>query len=544
MDISQIRQAALNSLYAHKDHLPAAHPAAHPADDEVQVVDVKQYHPSPQPTIPQGMLLPTHNVPHPTAQGMSLPTPPAMPPLARQNPSPYPRQHAPPPPDVSKPTFLGLLGGHPVYQSIFDLRRLGLRFDEILQQSGCSEEFLRHIFKQLGYSIETVVQPPKPAPAAVAQVQAAQTHSHTQSQSPRTQPVMTFEQFRKTRSEMNTPAPRTPPVGAAPFPAVPIASIRSIPRFGEKSRRQKRLCIEISDSESDSEVDGVVAKRHKDMSLEETRLEIARIQALIAQQSASSRNGTPSHEDSEVSETTSEAAASVEKSPVDDEAVANLEPVVQIAAAAPRSQKASPASPPLAQQISTPSISPEVQAYLNSKNIALESLSAVQLDKIVQIVKIKTLLKGEEDAFTTSLMSATQPHKIPQPDIPPPATRQPNQSDTQGIDARGRAPVSHQPQQQDQTAHVVSMANTDYQIGVTNELSELSTAWRGRGKCTRAEAEGQGSCSRLVFSLVQSIGMEHRTLSFFDSHMFSLLSRQARRCFSILPALIVHFISY
>lgn len=500
MDIAQIRQAALNSLYAHKDHLDtlrkntanSTHP---PAGDEIRVVDVKQYT---QPTT-QGVSA------HPVPQGVSLPTPPAlpivttqpalspMPPLTRQKPSPYPRQHAPPPPATSKPTFLGLLGGHPVYQSVFDLRRLGLRFDEILQQSGCSEEFLRHIFKQLGYSIESVVQTPMPPiPTPVAAVQQTQ----IQSQSSRTQPVMTFEQFRKTRSELNTPTPQTPPIGAAAFNPAYVVPVRSIPRFGEKSRRQKRLCIEISDSESDSASEGVVSKKHKDMSLEETRLEISRIRALIAQQNASSRNGTPSHEDSEASET-NETAAIVEKSPLVEEAAGKLEYVVQIAAAAPKS--GSPASPPLPV---TPAISPEVQAYLNSKHIALESLSAVQLDKIVQIVKLKTLLQGEEDAFTTSLKSATQPHSIPQPDIPPPATRQPNQSDTEGIDASDRAPSSHSHQQQSQAAHVVSMANTEEQIGVTNELSGVGKrAWRGHGKIFTGGSGMAKSCIRFIFFL-------------------------------------------
>ncbi|KAG5359814.1 hypothetical protein CJU90_5654 [Yarrowia sp. C11] len=355
-----------------------------------------------------------------------------MPPLARQKPSPYPRQHAPPPPAVPKPTFLGLLAGHAVYQSIFDLRRLGLRFDEILQQSGCSEEFLRHIFKQLGYSIESVVQQtPTPTPPAPVQTQ---TQTQTQKMSPRTQPVMTFEQFRKTRSELNTP---TPPVGATPSHTAPAAPSRTIPRFGEKSRRQKRLCIEVSDSESDDD-DAAPAKRHKDMSLEETRLEIARIQALIAQQNASSRDGTPSNGDSEASDVNMEPAVV--------ETAVKPEPVAEVPAAPAKT--GGPVEPPL------PPISAEVQAYLDAKHIALDSLNAVQLDKIVQIVKLKSLLQGEEDAFTTSLQSATQPHKIPPSDRLPPATRQVNQSDIEGIDSRGRVPASLNDAQQDQSALV------------------------------------------------------------------------------------------
>ncbi|KAG5362917.1 hypothetical protein CJU89_2054 [Yarrowia sp. B02] len=425
MDISQIRQAALNSLYAHRDHLDSLRKKnALKGDNDIEVIEVAPpAKPSPQPTT--------------QTQCMTIPTPPALPPmlpLARQAPTPYPRQHAPPPPVVSKPTFLGLLGGHPVYQSVFDLRRLGLRFDEILQQSGCSEEFLRDVFKQLGYSIESVVAP-KPAPApAPAQ------------KSPRAQPVMSFAEFKRSRSELNTP---TPPIGSGPFPPAPApAPVRTIPRFGEKSRRQKRLCIEISDSESDSEAERVVSKKHKDMSLEETRLEIARIQALIAQQSASSRNGTPiSHEDSEVSEE-SEAALSVDKSPITEEVDVKLEPVIAIA----------PLSLPV--EPSTPSISPEVQAYLNAKNIALESLSAVQLDKIVQIVKLKTLLQGEEDAFTTSLKTSTpqQPvlHKIPPPVIPSPAPRQlnPSEPETGADSTKSLVPAHQQQPQQDQPAHV------------------------------------------------------------------------------------------
>lgn len=415
MDISQIRQAALNSLYAHKKHLDSLR---HKTDDDIEVIDVK-----PAMTKP-----------------MSLPLP-------RQKPTPYPRQHAPPPPVGAKPTFLGLLGDHPVYQSVFDLRRLGLRFDEILQQSGCSEAFLRDVFKQLGYSVELPV-------GAVPKVVTKALTVPPPGVSPR---VMTFEEFRKTREASGTPSePHTPSFHSpaltshafTPTISTPLVSVRSIPRFGEKSRRQKRLCIEISDSESDS--DDALAKKHKDMSLEETRQEIARIQALIAQTSGAKnghRESSEPNESSERSGTGEPSESHSEEEAVDVSATPVAASLAVSAAASPSlaHTKAVPSVP-------APQLDPSVAAYLAAKNIALDSLTPVQLDKIVQIVKLKTLLQGEEDAFTTSLQ------KIPHTEIPSPAPRQPNSRDASGLDSEQGRDAAQQPPQ---PARVVSMANTD-----------------------------------------------------------------------------------
>ncbi|ODQ67616.1 hypothetical protein NADFUDRAFT_82045, partial [Nadsonia fulvescens var. elongata DSM 6958] len=76
---------------------------------------------------------------------------------------------SPPQAESSDTPFADLLRSHPVYNAVFDLRRLGLSFDEILNQSGVKSDILRQIYTMMGYPVppEVITSAQLPVPIGV-----------------------------------------------------------------------------------------------------------------------------------------------------------------------------------------------------------------------------------------------------------------------------------------------------------------------------------------------------------------------------------------